>query len=199
MNRGSGKRKKDINYWTADELGSLMKNEQNSNRKTIQVVDVRDDDYVGGHVPGCINLQFNSFWSTRLNIWNKGWEKRISRGRQRGFNILEELAEKISNKEFIVFHCMFSVTRGPASARAYQNMLTVTKSKSINKKQKVLVLEGGFDMWRKTKQLVEGDNASLFKRSLKLESKRRPEDAKIANSSTYAEVAETKSEELKID
>jgi len=176
-----------------------MKNDPNTYRKTVQVVDVRDDDYAGGHIPGCVNLPFNSFWSTRLNFWEKGWEKRINRRRQRGFDILMELAEKISTKESIVFHCMFSVTRGPASARAYQNMLTVTNSEKINKKQKVIVLEGGFDEWRKAAQPVEGDNESIFKRSRDLEAKRRPDDAKAASGTRSTEDTKSATEELKID
>ena len=58
--------------------------------KTFKVVDVRDDDYVGGHIPGTINVPSRQF-SSRVT----------------------DLLDELKDTEAVVFTCALSQQRGP--------------------------------------------------------------------------------------
>lgn len=58
--------------------------------KTFKIVDVRDDDYVGGHIPGT------------LNIPSRHLPSRV-----------DSLVEELKDNEAIVFTCALSQQRGP--------------------------------------------------------------------------------------
>jgi len=58
--------------------------------KTFQIVDVRDDDYIGGHIPGCLNVPSRIF----------------------SFRV-EDLVDEFKDNEAVVFTCALSQQRGP--------------------------------------------------------------------------------------
>lgn len=58
--------------------------------KSFQIVDVRDDDYIGGHIPGSINIPSRQF-SSRV----------------------EDLVDELKGHDAVVFTCALSQQRGP--------------------------------------------------------------------------------------
>ena len=62
----------------------------------VAIVDVRDDDYVGGHIHSAINVPSSSL-DTRI----------------------PEVIQNLGDKEIVVFHCALSQQRGPGAALIY--------------------------------------------------------------------------------
>mmetsp|Transcript_5540 Transcript_5540/g.9656 ORF Transcript_5540/g.9656 Transcript_5540/m.9656 type:complete len:129 (-) Transcript_5540:16-402(-) len=92
-------------------------------RGEVQVIDVRDEDYEGGHIPGCRNVPAFEF------------ERRV-----------EGLAKEFAGTEkLLVFHCWLSQQRGPTCAR---RMLEYLAANHPDHKCKVGLLEGGFCRWQ---------------------------------------------------
>lgn len=88
------------------------------------IIDVREDDYEGGHIPESRNIPFYLLKS--------------------GERLSELYLEICSLKKpiKIIFHCMRSQIRGPSAARKFSRLL------SPSDPIEVLVLEGGFLEWR---------------------------------------------------
>jgi rhodanese-related sulfurtransferase len=61
----------------------------------MAVVDVRDDDYEGGHIKGCVH-------SPSASLLSGG---------------VDQLREKLKDTPVVVFHCALSQVRGPKAAR----------------------------------------------------------------------------------
>ncbi|KAF2877485.1 Rhodanese-like domain-containing protein [Massariosphaeria phaeospora] len=131
----------------------------------IAIIDVRDNDHIGGHIRG-------STWVPSAELDYK----------------TPELVRTLKDKEVVVFHCALSQQRGPSAALRYlreKNRLdpeNKTESKGEVKegeeggkgandtegkgKQKVLVLDGGFTQWQEKfgedKRLTEGYNKEIW-------------------------------------
>lgn len=58
--------------------------------KTFKIVDVRDDDYIGGHIPGT------------LNVPSRQYPSRV-----------DSLVEQLKDNEVVIFTCALSQQRGP--------------------------------------------------------------------------------------
>src|SRR5271170_899643 len=58
--------------------------------RSFKIVDVRDDDYIGGHIPGTLNVPSLQF-SSRV----------------------EDLVDELKDNEAVVFTCALSQQRGP--------------------------------------------------------------------------------------
>jgi rhodanese-related sulfurtransferase len=110
----------------------------------LAIVDVRDSDYIGGHIRGCINTP-----STSLD-----WK-------------MPELVRQLKEKETVVFHCALSQQRGPSAALSYlreRDRLVPSNKENGNEdqeqKQQVYVLDGGFVKWQEKygedERLTEG-------------------------------------------
>ncbi|PWN18553.1 hypothetical protein BCV69DRAFT_273442 [Microstroma glucosiphilum] len=87
-------------YMTASSLSSILKASpatSNVPRKNIAIVDVRDDDFEGGNIVGCINVP-----STQMS------DERV-----------KELVKDLRDVPTVVFHCSLSQQRGPKAARIY--------------------------------------------------------------------------------
>jgi len=137
---------------SAATLSKLILAEQAAatDNPTIAVVDVRDDDYIGGHIKGAQNVP-----SRQLDA------------------MLPTLVRKLQDKETVVFHCALSQQRGPSAALRYirerQRLIpsgevvsepssntsgadtkdgTTEDSKTRPVKQKVVVLDQGFVGWQ---------------------------------------------------
>jgi rhodanese-related sulfurtransferase len=99
------------------------------------VVDVRDSDFVGGHVTSALNVPSKQF-------------------RDR----LDELYAAAAGKDLVVFHCMHSQQRGPRCARIMGESIDARTLADIDSGvaladstaaafPSIVVLTGGFDGW----------------------------------------------------
>ncbi|KAK4183450.1 Rhodanese-like domain-containing protein [Podospora australis] len=133
----------------------------------IAIIDVRDDDYIGGHIKGAHHFPSRTLDAT-----------------------LPALVRKLQDKETVVFHCALSQQRGPGAALRYlrerQRILgTLNANKKKNDteqqgseeakeedqaapvEQKVYVLDRGFVGWQEVygedERLTEGYRKELWK------------------------------------
>ena len=124
-------------YMTRETLASLL---QSGSSGSVAVVDVRDDDYIGGHIKGSRNVPSSTL------------DYRIP-----------ELIRTLKEKEKVVFHCALSQQRGPAAARRYLAEKQKTApddelptnadgdagtSAAKSSGQQVYILDGGFTKWQ---------------------------------------------------
>lgn len=95
--------------------------------RRIAVVDVRDDDHVGGHIAQSLHIPAATFMSN-----------------------VDSYAREISqSNDVVVFHCAFSQVRGPKCARMFAQALArnseqLTSDTGSSRNPEVKVLEGGF-------------------------------------------------------
>lgn len=124
-----------------ESLASLLKDKHPS----TAIIDVRDSDYIGGHIAGGTNVPSNTH----------------------DFK-MPELVRTLADKETVVFHCALSQQRGPKAALRYlrerermggkegkaeQKEAEVVEGKDGKegikvKGQTVYVLDGGFAKWQ---------------------------------------------------
>jgi len=114
-----------------EKLASLVRSKSTG----LAVIDVRDSDYIGGHIAGGTNVPVNTH------------DYRMP-----------ELIRTLKDKDTVVFHCALSQQRGPSSALRYlreKERLEGAKpdvSKDgegvVENGQTVYVLEGGFVKWQ---------------------------------------------------
>ena len=115
-------------YMTKETLAELLGAPSAS---SVAVIDVRDEDYVGGHIMGSQNVP-----STTLDYR------------------MPELVRTLKDKEKVVFHCALSQQRGPAAARMYlrerdkSSVAQMVQDNGRAVKQEVFILEGGFTQWQ---------------------------------------------------
>lgn len=98
----------------SDQLHNLLESKQHN----ILVIDVRDDDYIGGNIKNAVNIPSHRF-NYRLQ------------------HIVDDyiVNSNIQPFDYIVLHCMKSQVRGPKAARqlvAHINMLIDTNKIDIN-------------------------------------------------------------------
>eukprot|EP00928_Gymnodinium_smaydae_P028555 TRINITY_DN21742_c0_g1_i2.p1 TRINITY_DN21742_c0_g1~~TRINITY_DN21742_c0_g1_i2.p1 ORF type:complete len:176 (-),score=17.68 TRINITY_DN21742_c0_g1_i2:69-533(-) len=91
-------------------------------REEWQIIDVRDEDFQGGHIPGARHCPSQAF--------------------ARNVDYLAQ--EFASSGKTLVFHCMFSQSRGPGCARLFLRHLD---EHYAERSCKVMILEGGFAGW----------------------------------------------------
>ncbi|GAA98838.1 uncharacterized protein L969DRAFT_95516 [Mixia osmundae IAM 14324] len=117
------------------EAAELLK----SDTKTA-IIDVRDSDYIGGHITGCIHSPSGSFESD-----------------------VDKLVKKLKDVPVVIVHCALSQQRGPSCARRYAAAREATDSKSD---QDILVLRGGFTafqaQYKDDPALVEGWSKEIW-------------------------------------
>ena len=87
---------------------------------SIAIVDVRDDDRIGGHIRGSINVPASKFYGA-----------------------VAKLQTALNGRTKVIFHCQLSQQRGPSCANVYTRQLA---AKGI-RNQEVFVLQGGFNEW----------------------------------------------------
>lgn len=126
-----------------EQLAELIR----SKAPGVAVVDVRDSDFIGGHIVGCQNVP------TSTHDYR-----------------MPELVRTLKDQETVVFHCALSQQRGPSSALRYlrererlaspdqagtgqaangEGEAADARSTGVyENKQKVYVLDGGFTKWQ---------------------------------------------------
>ncbi|KAI0197994.1 Rhodanese-like protein [Astrocystis sublimbata] len=120
---------------------------------SIAIVDVRDDDHIGGHIRSSLHFPSRSLDAT-----------------------MPTLQRRLADKETVVFHCALSQQRGPSAALQYLRALEADGSGGGGggdggggiggKKQKVYVLDRGFVGWQEVygldDKLTEGYRKELW-------------------------------------
>ncbi|KAF4548823.1 Rhodanese-like domain-containing protein [Elsinoe fawcettii] len=133
-----------------ESLASRLRQSPASQSSNTAIIDVRDSDFIGGHIRGCINLPTSTH-----------------------DHAMPELVRKLADKEVVVFHCALSQQRGPGSALRYlreRERMGVSRGGEEGKEgkvvQKVVVLEGGFSRWQELygedKELTEGYQKDIW-------------------------------------
>ncbi|KAG9019886.1 hypothetical protein FRB90_000016 [Tulasnella sp. 427] len=113
-------------YITGKELAEMIKSDKQP-LKDYVVVDVRDDDFLGGNIVNCLRSPSETFEED-----------------------LDGLIEKTKGVHHVIFHCALSQQRGPKAALTYAKRRQAEKeaTSSANAdgqdEQEVLVLRGGF-------------------------------------------------------
>ncbi|KAI8812068.1 Rhodanese-like domain-containing protein [Cladochytrium replicatum] len=110
---------------THDRLAQVLKDPAQVS-STI-VVDVRGDDFEGGHVRGAVNIPSHIVLDD---------EKMDT-----------EVIQRLEAYPNVVFHCQLSQVRGPKCAARYYAALAHKAGSVSAVKQQVFVLEGGFENW----------------------------------------------------
>jgi rhodanese-related sulfurtransferase len=151
----------DLEFISREDLAQRLK-ESGSLPSSTAIVDVRDSDHVGGHIRG-------STWVPSSELDHKA----------------PELVRNLKDKDTVIFHCVLSQQRGPNAALKYlreKERLDPTswvESKGDGevkeegeqggkgkKKQKVLVLTGGFEKWQEVygtdEKLTEGYQKDIW-------------------------------------
>ncbi|KAG4302171.1 hypothetical protein PCK1_001443 [Pneumocystis canis] len=136
----------DIIYIKPEEL--CLKLKSTENKEEIAIIDVRDTDFIGGHIKGALHIPSCQLSSDILN-----------------------LVEKTKNAKEVIFYCSFSQQRGPSGAKLFLKTLKYIQQniKNTQKKYgfpKIYVLQGGFVEWQKKysedEKLTEGYNKELW-------------------------------------
>ncbi|KAL0088159.1 Rhodanese-like domain-containing protein [Phycomyces blakesleeanus] len=108
-------------YIEPEDLKSIVKDSSLTPQKDYVIVDVRDLDYEGGHIPGAVNVPAHELMD-KANT----------------------LVEEYKDVPLVIFHCALSQVRGPKSARIYNETKSLLKPEST---QQVKILRGGFEGW----------------------------------------------------
>lgn len=118
----------DLRFITPKVLKSWLAARPSGNT-SLAIVDVRDSDYIGGHIKGCLHYPSGNFNET-----------------------LPELRQKLIDNQVkdVVFHCALSQVRGPKAALRFLRGLDSAPEDQKDKLSslKVWVLEGGFTSWQ---------------------------------------------------
>jgi arsenite methyltransferase len=103
------------------------------------VIDVRRDDFIGGHVRGCFQHPAQTFYDE-----------------------LPVFYAEFHNKGKLIFYCQSSEGRATRCAGWYQDFLEEKTLDVKTEKQEVLVMEGGIKAFKvafaSEKDLIEGDD-----------------------------------------
>eukprot|EP00457_Paulinella_chromatophora_P011179 gb/GEZN01011307.1/.p1 GENE.gb/GEZN01011307.1/~~gb/GEZN01011307.1/.p1 ORF type:complete len:218 (-),score=47.02 gb/GEZN01011307.1/:459-1112(-) len=107
-----------------EELQKLIKEKTN-----ILIVDVRDSDFTGGHVPGAVNFPAQDFDKS-----------------------LDKLTKKVEDGKFtqVLFYCMYCRERAPQCALGFVSSWNskIKKERTETKDAlSVCILRGGFHSW----------------------------------------------------
>ncbi|EIM86008.1 Rhodanese-like protein [Stereum hirsutum FP-91666 SS1] len=107
-------------YISNDELSQIIKSDKQP-RKDYLIVDVRDDDYRGGHIKGSHNLPSQTFHVA-----------------------VDKLVQETKDVPLVIFHCALSQARGPKAARIYAETRDNLQKAGQDQPHEVLILRGGF-------------------------------------------------------
>ncbi|KAG8762701.1 hypothetical protein FRC12_008903 [Ceratobasidium sp. 428] len=107
-------------YISPTELSELIKSDKKP-MKDYAVVDVRDDDFIGGNIVGCVRAPSNNYLTT-----------------------VDGLVTKTKDVPKMIFHCALSQQRGPKAARIYAATRNGRLGAGETSPQEIYVLRGGF-------------------------------------------------------
>lgn len=120
----------DLRFVSPSTLRTWFSSKSPSGAGKFAVVDVRDSDFVGGHIKGCYHYPAGNI-----------------------HELLPELRKRLLDEEIddVVFHCALSQVRGPKSTLLF--LRTLKDLPEEERRQfddlNVWVLKGGFTSWQK--------------------------------------------------
>jgi Cdc25 family phosphatase len=124
-----------INYVSPFQVKGMVEAAAWGGRDFV-IVDLRDADFAGGHIPGCEHIPSKTFIPT-----------------------LDGIISRLQGKRMVIFHCLISMHRAPTCAKLYKERLM-----AMGRSQDVAVVEGGFHSWREqfsgNPRLIEGETLS---------------------------------------
>ncbi|KAI0004556.1 Rhodanese-like domain-containing protein [Russula compacta] len=130
-----------VKYISNDDLSEIIKSGQRPGEDYL-VIDVRDDDFIGGNITNCRNVP-----SVTLS------------------NNLDNLVRDTKDIPRVIFHCALSQSRGPKAAQQYNDRLKQLR-KDDDIPQEVLILSGGFtefqEKFKDDPKLVENWNKDIW-------------------------------------
>lgn len=119
----------DLKFLAPEVLRSWLANGPSTSKK-LMIVDVRDDDFQGGHIRDCFHILSQEFDS-----------------------YLPQLQETLLTKNYsdIVFHCALSQVRGPKATLKYLRALDSLPEEDSRRLEQinVWVLQGGYQGWHR--------------------------------------------------
>ncbi|OAA76543.1 Rhodanese-like protein [Akanthomyces lecanii RCEF 1005] len=130
---------------SAKDLSERILAERDAAEPTYAIVDVRDDDYIGGHIRGGIHAA-----SAQLDV------------------MMPTLLRRLQDKKTVVFHCALSQQRGPSAALRYlrERVVAADSETPGETDQEVLVLDRGFEGWQQEygtdERITEGYRKELW-------------------------------------
>lgn len=130
----------DVKYIEGSTLKTWILQGHTNLGTKFQVIDVRDNDYFGGHIINCKHIESNKFK-------DENSLKTLSL-------LLNKLRQK--NQGTVIFHCMLSQQRGPSSAMRFMRFLNAKLELSKDPQEmqfienmKIYILRGGFGEWQR--------------------------------------------------
>lgn len=109
-----------VKYIGPSELANVILGDKKP-WKDYLIVDVRDQDWVGGNIKGSYHVPSESF-----------------------LNGVDKLIKDTKDIPTVVFHCQLSQQRGPKAARIYEETRNIIHKPSDGQYFEALVLRGGF-------------------------------------------------------
>ncbi|TYZ62526.1 hypothetical protein PybrP1_012708 [[Pythium] brassicae (nom. inval.)] len=103
------------------ELAKALRADPSTGSRPL-VIDVRDEDFAGGHIRSAVNLPEENFVED---------------------DDVDAIVRRHKDEELIVFHCMFSQVRGPSCARRFVARMAVVLADADHTPD-VRVLTGGY-------------------------------------------------------
>jgi rhodanese-related sulfurtransferase len=91
-----------VQYISTSELSAIL------TTKSLTVIDVRNDDFEGGHIPGATNIPHGDEWEDPV--------------------FLDKIIESVIGQDKVVLHCMKSQARGPYCARSLATRLAAIEA-----------------------------------------------------------------------
>jgi len=130
-----------VKYISADVLSAIIKSNKLP-RKDYLVIDVRDSDFIGGHIPNCLHSPSATFSDK-----------------------VDDLVKDTKDVPQVIFHCALSQARGPKAARKYNDRRNQLLDEN-DTPHEVLILRGGFtefqEKFKDDPQLVENWNKDIW-------------------------------------
>jgi hypothetical protein len=111
------------------ELAMVLRDESPSAAAKPLIIDVRGEDFEGGHIRSAVNVPEDDFEDD---------------------DDVDALVTKYKDQERIVFHCMMSQVRGPKCARRFLSRMAVVLDGQEHQ-PRVEVLTGGFQLFERVR------------------------------------------------